>query len=446
MNMGGHQEERLQRAAEPARIAEERHRFYQGKIQITAKCAIHELNDFSYWYSPGVADPCLRIKADPALVNTYTNKANMVAVVSDGSRVLGLGDIGPEAGLPVMEGKALIFKYLGGVDAIPLCVSSHKAEEIIQFVKWIQPTFGGINLEDIAQPKCFEVLDRLTREAVIPVWHDDQQGTALVTLAGLINALELAEKSIADARIVLLGAGAANLAIARLLIAGGAVPGNLILFDTKGPLGLFRDDLQKTHPYKWRYCEITNSGQWRGDIASALKGADALIALSQPGPGIIQKSWISDMAKRSIVFACSNPTPEIWPWEAHEAGAFIVATGRSDFPNQVNNSLGFPAIFRGVLDVQARRITDTMCIAAARSLADYARHNGIRPDYIIPKMDEFPVFPAEAAAIACQAVADGVATITHLSFNELYQQAYRTIKKAQDSVQALMDRHLILSM
>lgn len=434
---------REENAYKPGKISEKLHEYYQGKIQITAKCVVRDLNDFSYWYTPGVAEPCLAIAREVSRVYRYTNKGNTVAVVSDGTRVLGLGDIGPEAALPVMEGKALLFKYLGGVDAVPLCVSTQTGAEMIRLVRQISPTFGGINLEDIAQPKCFEILDELRRENSIPVWHDDQQGTALVTLAGLINALELVGKKIDQVKIVLMGAGAANLAIARLLISAGADSGQIILLDRKGTLGVFRDDLQRDHPYKWKYCLITNRNQIKCDLEFALTGADVLIALSQPGPGIIQKAWISRMNRRSIVFACSNPTPEIWPWEAMEGGAEIVATGRSDFPNQVNNSLGFPAVFRGVLDVRARSISDEMCIAAANSLADHARHQGLRTDYILPRMDDPEIFPIEAATVACKAIDQGLAELTHFSFQELKNKAEKIIKQARDEISCLMENHFI---
>ncbi len=438
-----HNSKREEEAYKPGIVSEKLHDYYRGKIQITAKCVVRDMNDFSYWYTPGVAEPCLSIARDRSRVYRYTNKGNSVAIVSDGTRVLGLGDIGPEAALPVMEGKALLFKYLGGVDAFPLCVSTENAAEMIRLVRQISPTYGGINLEDISQPKCFEILDELRRENSIPVWHDDQQGTALVTLAGLINALELVEKKLDQVKIVLLGAGAANLAIARLLISAGADSGRMILLDRQGTLGPFRDDLARSHPYKWKYCQITNRGGIKGDLEKALTGADVLIALSQPGPGVVQSSWISRMNSRSIVFACSNPTPEIWPWEAKDGGAEIVATGRSDFPNQVNNSLGFPAVFRGVLDVRARAISDEMCVAAAHSLAGYARNQGLRPDYILPRMDDPAVFPIEAATVACKAIQQGLAEYSHFSFRELQNQADRIIKLARDEIACLMENQFI---
>ncbi|OGS17435.1 MAG: malate dehydrogenase, partial [Elusimicrobia bacterium RIFOXYA2_FULL_50_26] len=332
----------LRMAEEPSRLSRKYHPIYRGKIEIVPKCRIKDFNDFALWYTPGVAAVCKDIRQTPELVYEYTNKWNSVAIVSDGTRVLGLGDIGPEAGLPVMEGKALLFKYLGGVDAFPLCLGTKDMETIISTVKVLQPSFGGINLEDIEQPKCFPVLNRLRSECSIPVWHDDQQGTALVTLAGLINALKIAKKSISRARITLVGAGAANICIARLLMSYGANPGNIIMTDSRGTLHRGRTELKNTHPEKWDMCVKTNREGIEGAIPDALCGADVVIALSTPGPGIIRGEWIKAMAPKAIVFACANPVPEIWPWEAKEAGALVVATGRSDFPNQVNNSLGFP--------------------------------------------------------------------------------------------------------
>lgn len=346
-------EESLRKAFLPAQLALKYHPFYRGKIEIVPKCPIRSFDDFAIWYTPGVAEACNVIKANPEAVYENTNKWNTVAIVTDGSRILGLGDIGPEAGLPVMEGKALLYKYLGGIDAFPICLGTKKTEDIISAVKWIQPSFGGINLEDIAQPKCFEILDALQGQLDIPVWHDDQQGTATVVLAGFVNALKFVNKKISEVKVTLIGAGAANVALARLLILTGAKPGNIILVDSKGILHRNRKDLEQTSPKKWKLCQITNSEGRVGGMDVAMNGADACVALSTPGPGVIRKELVSKMSSEAIVFACANPIPEIWPWEAEEAGAAVVATGRSDFPNQLNNSLGFPGIFRGTIDVCA---------------------------------------------------------------------------------------------
>ncbi len=439
------EEERLAQARKPQQDAMRLHPFYQGKIQVTAKCAIRSLDDFAIYYTPGVAEPCKAIEADKGKVYELTNKWNSVAVVSDGSRVLGLGDIGPEAGLPVMEGKALLFKYLGGVDAFPICLDTKDPDEIIQAVKWLQPSFGGINLEDIASPKCFYILDRLRAEMEIPVWHDDQQGTATVTLAGLINALKLVGKKLGDVIVSMIGAGAANIAISRILFAAGARPENYIIVDSKGILHPGRKDLEQEQGQyidKWKLCQITNAERRTGGIAEALRGVDVCIALSKPGPGVIQPGWIKGMAKDAIVFACANPTPEIWPWEAKEAGARIVATGRSDFPNQVNNSLGFPAIFRGALDVRARTITDEMCIAAAHALAQSAEKRGLSEDNIAPTMWEAEAYINEAVATGMKAQEQGVARIRR-SAEELRRSAETMIRGAQELTAFLMKEGLI---
>lgn len=435
-------EELLKKAKKPAEDAMKLHPLYKGKIQTALKCPVRDINDFAIWYTPGVAAPCRAIKENKDLVYQYTNKANTVAVVSDGTRVLGLGDIGPEAGMPVMEGKALLFKYLGGVDAVPICLDTKDPDEIISAVKWLQPSFGGINLEDIAQPKCFKILDALREEMEIPVWHDDQQGTATVNLAGLYNALKLVNKKIEDIKIVMYGSGAANICTARLLLAAGATPGNMMMCDSKGTLHPGRVELKDTHKEKWELCLKTNSEKIAGDAGKAFKGADVVISLSAPGPDILKKEWIKSMAKDAIVFACANPIPEIWPWEAKEAGAKIVATGRSDFPNQVNNSLGFPAIFRGTLDVQARTITDEMCIAAAKELARCAEEKGINEEYILPTMDEWEVYPRVAAAVGVQAVEQGIARI-NLTREELYEKATTMIKEAQAMTSLLMEKGYI---
>ena len=438
-------EELLKKAEKPAKLAMAYHPFYSGKVQVMAKCVIRDFYDFAIWYTPGVAAPCRKIKEDPELSLEYTNRWNYVAVVSDGTRVLGLGDIGPEAALPVMEGKALLFKYLGGVDAFPLCISTKDKDEMITFLKWIEPTFGGINLEDIEKPKCFHVLEEAREELNIPVWHDDQQGTATVVLAGLINALKLVGKKMDEVLISVIGVGSANTRTALVLMRAGVKPENLIMVDSKGILHPDRKDLEarkEENPWKWDFCLKTNGEGRVGGIPEAMKGTDVCIAMSRPGPGVIKPEWVSSMADDAIVFACANPIPEIWPWEAKEAGARIVATGRSDFPNQINNSLGFPAIFRGVLDVRATTVTDDMCIAAAKALAEYAEEKGLREDYIVPLMSEWEVYPREAVACALQSIKEGVARIKP-SRDELWERAVSIIKNARESVHLLMREGLI---
>ncbi len=436
------EQELIKKAEQPGKDAMHLHPFYRGKVEIAPRCCIRDFNDFAIWYTPGVAKPCLAIKDDPETVFQHTNKANFVAVVTDGTRVLGLGDIGPEASMPVMEGKAILFKYLGGVDAFPICVDTKDPDELIDFTLKLQPSFGGINLEDISQPKCFHVLDTLRKKARIPVWHDDQQGTAAVTVAGLVNALKIVGKKLHDARIVMHGAGASNIAITRLIIAAGADPGKMILIDSKGTLHAGRDDLKEKFIQKWHYCQTTNAEGLIGEAADALKGADVLISLSKSGPGIVQPEWISSMADDSIVFVCANPVPEIWPWEAKTAGARIVATGRSDFPNQVNNSLGFPGIFRGTLDVMAKTITDEMCIAASYELAKCAEDKGFHEEYLIPTMDEWEVYPRVAVAVGQKAIEQGVARIS-LSPDEAFKVAESVIRRAREQYKCLWDSGVI---
>lgn len=425
--------------------AMKRHAFFGGKIQIASKVPIRGMSDFSVYYTPGVAEPCRAIKADKEKVFELTNKWNTVAVVSDGTRVLGLGDIGPEAGLPVMEGKALLFKYLGGVDAVPICLDTKNPDEIIQAVKWLQPSFGGINLEDISQPKCFRILDTLRKEMEIPVWHDDQQGTAAVTLAGLINALEVVGKDLKTATIAFIGAGAANIAIMRVVFAAGVNPANCLVVDSRGILHSSRKDIeekQEEFADKWKLCRITNPEHETGGIAEALRGADACISLSKSGPGVILPEWVKTMNKNSIVFTCANPNPEIWPEDAKAAGARVVATGRSDFPNQVNNSLCFPAIFRGALDARAKTITDEMCIAAAQSLAKFARSRVIDENNILPTMEDTDALIEEAVAVALKAQEQEVARIFR-SAEDLRRNAKTMIRNSQKAVRIFMKSKVI---
>jgi len=436
-------EELLAKAKKPAQLAPSMHKFYEGKVQVMPKCAITSTNDFAIWYTPGVAAPCKEIQANPDKSFELTNRWNYVAVVTDGTRVLGLGDIGPEAAMPVMEGKALLFKYLGGVDAFPICLRTKNPEEIVHVCELLEPSFGGINLEDIEKPKCFHVLEKARERLQIPVWHDDQQGTATVILAGLINAFKIVGKKPRESLITLVGAGAANIRTAYVLMKWGIKPGNIIMADTKGVVHLHRKDITKEEdPWKYDLTQKTNADGRTGDISEAFKGVDAVVAASKPGPDTIKKEWIKTMANNAVIFACANPIPEIWPWEAEEAGARIVATGRSDFPNQVNNSLGFPAIFRGVLDVRARTVTDDMCIAAAQELAKFAEERGMHEKDILPRMEEWEVFPREAVACALKSIEQGVARIKP-SRQELYERASAIIQNARQSTALLMKHGLI---
>jgi len=433
-------EELLAKAKQPSLDAMKLHPYYRGKVEVALKCRVRDFDDFAIWYTPGVASPCRAIAENPELVYEHTHKWNTVAVVSDGTRVLGLGDIGPKAGLPVMEGKALLYKYLGGVDAWPIMLDTKDPDKLIETVLLIQPGFGGVNLEDIAQPKCFRILDTLRARAEIPVWHDDQQGTATVTLAGLINALKIVGKEIDEVEIVFVGSGASNVACARLIFGRGADPARCRVVDSKGILHKGRGDIELRKAEfidKWKMCQSTNAEQREGGIPDAMQGADVLIALSKPGPGVIAPDWIRTMKDGAVVFACANPIPEIWPWEAAEAGAAVVATGRSDFPNQVNNSLGFPGIFRGTLDVRAKTITDSMCISAALELAKMAEEKGLRADYILPTMDEWEVFPREAAAVASKAVEEGIAG-KPLTYEEELRNAEGIIRRSRDLTKTMM--------
>jgi len=435
-------EERLEKAKQPGRDAMVMHKFYGGKIEVVPKAPVRSFADFAVWYSPGVAEPCKAISKDIDEAYAHTCKWNTVAVVSDGTRVLGLGDIGPEAAMPVMEGKAMLFKYLGGVDAVPICLDTKDPDKIIETVRLIAPSFGGINLEDISMPKCFDILDELRNDCKIPVWHDDQQGTATVEVAGAINAMKIVGKKMSEANLCLVGAGAANIAIARLLIGTGFNPKNLCMVDSKGILNLERTDVQKDFRQKWEICQQTDGAGKKGGMKEAMEGADIVIAASKPGPGTIPKEYVKLMADDPVVFVTANPVPEMWPWEAKEMGAKIVATGRSDFPNQVNNSMGFPAIFRGTLDVRAKTITDEMCIAAATELAKCAEEKGLSEDYIIPAMSEWEVFPREAVAVALKAQEQGVARLK-LTRQEIYDRAEFMIKRSRDLTKNMMKKGFI---
>lgn len=419
--------------------------FYGGKIAVTPKVPVRTLEDLSVWYTPGVAAVSTAITKDRNLAFEYTNRWNTIAVVTDGSRVLGLGDIGPEASLPVMEGKALIYKHLGGVDAFPVPIRVRTDEEFVSVVRALEPAFGGINLEDISSPKCFGLLETLRQEMNIPVWHDDQQGTAGVVLAALYNALELTGRGLEDARIVLFGSGAANLATARLLIEAGAPAGDMILVDSKGSLYSEREDVdQLSLRNRWKYemALKTNAAKVSGGLTKALEGADVLVAAAIPGPNVIGRKDIAAMNKSPIAFLLANPIPEMWPSEASRAGAAVVATGRSDFPNQVNNSLLFPAAFRGALDVRARTVSDTMVITASKELARFAREKGLSSTNIIPTMLDSDVFPTVAAAIGEQAQREGLAR-KKVARDELLRRERKIIETSSNISRVLLQRGVI---
>jgi malate dehydrogenase (oxaloacetate-decarboxylating) len=421
------------------RRAVELSRYYGGKIETVPKVPVRSLHDFALWYSPGIAEVSRAIHRDADLSFELTGRWNTVAIVTDGSRVLGLGDIGPQAALPVMEGKALLFKFLGGVDAIPVPIQVSSPDQFLSTVEAIAPAFGGINLEDIASPKCFGILEEATKRLDIPVWHDDQLGTAAATVAGLLNALVLTHRTVRECRTVLLGAGAANLVTARLLLALGHDPHTLSLVDREGILDAERDDVDELmlrNPWKYRLALRTNGGGRRGDLTAAVQGADVLIAASTPTPGSVRPEHVRAMAREPVVFALANPDPEIWPADARAAGAAIVATGRSDFPNQVNNSLVFPAVFRGVLDARARSIPDEVVLAAARELARGAERRGLSAQHILPTMEEPEVFPEVAAAVGDATVRLGLAR-HRLSHDEFLERARELMGRSARIVRAL---------
>ncbi len=380
------------------------HYEWKGKIEMTARAAVDNKEALSLAYTPGVAEPCLEIQKDADKSYELTRRWNTVAVVTDGTAVLGLGDIGPEAGMPVMEGKCVLFKAFGGVDAIPLCIRSKDVDTIVDTVALLAGSFGGVNLEDISAPRCFEIEKKLKERCDIPIFHDDQHGTAVITLAGLINALRLTGKKMDEIKVVTSGAGAAGIAIIRLLISMGVQ--NVIMTDRTGAIFQGRENM---NPIKEEMAKITNSRGERGTLKEVIRGADVFIGVS--GPGTLTKEMVGTMAKDAIVFACANPTPEIFPEDAKAAGAAVVATGRSDFPNQINNVLAFPGIFRGALDVRASDINDEMKAAAAHALADMVGEEELDADYILPAAFDPRVKDAVAKAVAEAAVKSGAARI-----------------------------------
>ena len=376
----------------------------QGKIEMTSRAAVNSEETLALAYTPGVAQPCLEIQKDVNKSYELTRRWNTVAVVTDGTAVLGLGDIGPEAGMPVMEGKCVLFKEFGGVDAIPLCVRSKDVDDIVKTVTLLAGSFGGVNLEDISAPRCFEIEEKLKESCDIPIFHDDQHGTAVITMAGMLNALKVVGKKLEDVKIVTSGAGAAGIAIIKLMMSMGLK--NVIMTDRKGAIYEGRDGL---NPIKAEMAKITNLDHQKGTLAEVIKGADVFVGVS--APGTLTAEMVKTMAKDPIIFACANPTPEIFPDEAKAAGAAVVSTGRSDFPNQVNNVLCFPGIFRGALDVRASAITEGMKVAAAYAIAGLVSDEELCADYILPKAFDPRVKDAVAQAVAEAARKDGVARI-----------------------------------
>ena len=380
------------------------HEKWNGKIEVISRAKIETPEDLAVAYTPGVAEPCLKIAKDVDLSYKYTRRGNLVAVVTDGTAVLGLGDIGPEAGMPVMEGKCVLFKEFGGVDAIPLCVRSKDVDEIVKTVSLLAGSFGGINLEDISAPRCFEIEKKLKECCDIPIFHDDQHGTAVITLAGVINALKLVGKKLDEVKIVTSGAGAAGIAIIKLLMSMGLK--NVIMTDRKGAIYEGREGL---NPIKEEMAKITNFNKEKGTLAEVIKGADIFIGVS--APGTLTQDMVRTMAKDPIIFACANPTPEIFPDEAKVAGAAVVSTGRSDYPNQVNNVLCFPGLFRGVLDARASDVNDEMKVAAAYAIAGLVSDEELSAEYILPAAFDPRVKDVVAKAVAEAAIKSGVARI-----------------------------------
>ena len=381
------------------------HKEWKGKIQVVTNVPVETKDDLSLAYTPGVAQPCLEIQKDVNQSYELTRRWNMCLVVTDGSAVLGLGDIGPEAGMPVMEGKCVLFKAFGDVDAFPLCIKSHDVDEIVNTIYLISGSFGGVNLEDISAPRCFEIEKKLKEKCDIPIFHDDQHGTAVITLAGLNNAMRLVGKKKEDVSIVVNGAGAAAISITRLLLKAGYT--HITLCDRRGAIYQGRKD--GMNPVKEEMSQVTNLERKEGTLADVLKGADVFIGVS--APGMVTKEMVETMAKDAVIFACANPVPEIYPDEAKAGGARVIATGRSDYPNQINNVLAFPGIFRGTFDVRARDINDEMKIAAADALANLITDEELPPEYIIPKAFDKRVGPAVAKAVADAARRTGVARI-----------------------------------
>lgn len=377
------------------------HEEHKGKVEVVSKVAVKNRDDLSTAYTPGVAEPCRKIRDSKADVYKYTCKGNMVAVVSDGTAVLGLGDIGPEAAIPVMEGKSILFKEFGGVDAFPICLDTKDVDEIVETVKRIAPVFGGINLEDISAPRCFEIEKRLKEELDIPVFHDDQHGTAIVVSAGLINALKLVGKPFDEANVVINGAGSAGISICKLLLQLGI--GNVVLVDRQGALCPGQDWM---NPAQAEMAEITNKDRQTGSLAEIMKGKDVFVGVS--APNIVTAEMVASMAADPIVFAMANPTPEIMPEEAAKGGVRVMATGRSDYPNQINNVLVFPGIFRGALDAKATGITEEMKMAAAKAIASIVTDDELKEDYIIPGAFDERVAKVVAKAVADEAIKLGI--------------------------------------
>jgi malate dehydrogenase (oxaloacetate-decarboxylating) len=404
----------------------EMHRKNKGKIEVVSKAPLLDKQDLSIAYTPGVAEPCKEIHADPEKVYEYTCKGNMVAVVTNGTAVLGLGDIGPAAGMPVMEGKAVLFKTFAGVDAFPICLDTKDPDEIVNIVKCLEPTFGGINLEDISAPVCFEVEAKLKEISNIPIFHDDQHGTAIVVCAAMVNALKIVSKDASEVRVVVNGAGAAGIAVTKLLMTLGVK--DVVLCDSRG--AIFEGRTYGMNPYKEEIAQVTNRRKLSGQLADVIKGADVFIGLS--AAGCVTREMVASMAKDPLIFAMANPVPEIMPDEAGAGGAKVVATGRSDFPNQINNVLAFPGVFRGALDARAKAINEDMKLAAVYAISGIITDDELSADYIIPGPFDERVAPAVAADVAKAAESSGVAGVK-VSPEEVRERTLELVQKVRGS-------------
>jgi malate dehydrogenase (oxaloacetate-decarboxylating) len=404
----------------------ELHRTHRGKIEVISKVPVLNKHDLSLAYTPGVAEPCKEIHADPDKVYEYTAKGNMVAVVTNGTAVLGLGDIGAAAGLPVMEGKAVLFKAFAGVDAFPICLDTKDPDEIVNAVRLLEPVFGGVNLEDISAPACFEIESKLKKVTNMPIFHDDQHGTAIVVCAAMINALKIVGKDASELRVVINGAGAAGIAVCKLLMTLGV--NDIILCDSKG--AVYEGRTEGMNPYKEEIAKITNRDKLSGKLADVMKGADVFIGLSIAG--CVTREMVSSMAEDPMIFAMANPIPEIMPDEAREAGAKVIATGRSDFPNQINNVLAFPGVFRGALDARATDINEEMKLAAAYAISEIITDEELDPEYVIPAPFDERVAPAVAASVAEAAESSGVARMK-VSPEEISSRTYELVRRVRES-------------
>ncbi len=435
--------EDLQRTEKYNRLAIEYSEFYKGKVRVMPKVPVRHLDDFSFWYTPGIAAVSRKIEAEKELSFELTGRWNSIAILTDGTRVLGLGNVGPEAAMPVMEGKALIFNFFGGVNAVPIPIRVSSKEEFMAVARALEPSFGGYNLEDIESPKCFTILETLQKSLKIPVWHDDQLGTASIILAGLINSLRLVGKKFQDARVTFVGAGAANIAAAFLLDAAGFKFSNMTLVDSKGILEPERSDmdvLMLNNPLKYQLAIKTNGERRKGGMKEAIKGADVVVSAAKQGPDTIHKDWIRDMNSNGIVFALANPVPEIWPDEAKEAGASIVATGRSDYPNQINNSLVFPGVFRGVLDARSTGVNFQVMVAASNEIANFIEDP--TENNVVPTMEDWELYPRVASAVAAKTVELKLARKSG-SKETFFNIANEIIQENRNIYMDLLDRKLV---